>query len=337
MKSLEDQIRVGIDCLKRGGVIGFPTETVFGLGGDATNPNAIARIYEVKSRPKEHPLILHLGGVRDLDKWVQKVPLSAEILASKFWPGPLTLILKAIPDMGVEFRGRNNTVAVRVPAHPVAQALILGLGKGVVAPSANRFGRLSPTSAQHVSEELGSKIDMVIDGATCSIGIESTIVDLTEKVPLILRPGHIDEKQISDTLGEEVLSLESRKNKAPGSHPVHYAPNTPLTVVYRDDMEKFLHKDSGNISVAVLGRSKRPFFSAAAVWQVAPSDPVNYARNLYALLRRLDHSGCDLIAVEEPPHKMNWFAIHDRLKKSSIPKMALPEFIKNQSRKKTIK
>ncbi len=332
MGRLEEQISRGIQCLRRGGIIGFPTETVFGLGADAANANAIARIYEAKSRPREHPLILHLGELRDLERWVHEVPTSAESLANKFWPGPLTMILKAEPNQGREFRGDNNSVAVRVPAHPVAQALIRGLGNGIVAPSANRFGRLSPTTAQHVSDELGEKIDMVIEGPTCPIGIESTIVDLTEKVPVILRPGHIDEKQISQALGQEVLTVESKTNKAPGSYPVHYAPNTPLTVLYRDDMEKFLHNDANGISVAVLGRSKRPYFSSAAVWQVAPFSPAAYAQNLYGLLRRLDHSGCDLIAVEEPPHRMSWFAIHDRLKKSSIPKIALAEFIKSQSR-----
>jgi len=332
--NIDYQVREGINCLKNGGIVGFPTETVFGLGANADDVDAVAKVYSVKSRPRGHPLILHLAKLDEASAWVEEIPPAAYTLAKAFWPGPLTLVLKAKSKVANHFSGNFGTIAIRVPSHPIARALIIGLGRGIVAPSANRFGRLSPTSASDVFEELGGKVDLIIEAESCSIGIESTIVDLTEDMPVILRPGIIDQEKISMLLGKDVVERVSKTNKAPGSHPVHYAPNTPLTVVYRDQLEKFLHKDTNGLSVAVLGRSIRPQFSGAAVWQVAPTESLPYAKNLYSLLRRLDKSGCELIAVEEPPYSSEWMAVHDRLKKSCIPKMALVEFIRNVKEKK---
>ncbi len=330
MTTLEKQIQQAINCLKTGGIVGFPTETVFGLGADATSPSAVNRVYAAKGRPRNHPLILHLSGLDKADRWVANIPPVARVLGEKFWPGPLTLVFKSKGEVARHFCGEQDTIAIRVPSNPIARELINGLGGGIVGPSANRFGRLSPTSPQDVFQELGGKVDIIIKGETCPIGIESTIVDVSREVPVILRPGMIDQRQISLALGLDItLAEESERKKAPGSCPVHYAPVIPLTVIYRDRLEKFLHSQTSGIPVAVLGRSVRPPFSGAAVWQAAPHGPRQYAKNLYSLLRRLDNSGCSLIAVEEPPYKNEWLAIHDRLGKSSTPKIALREYIKN--------
>ena len=327
--SLEKQVDIAVGYLKEGGIIAFPTETVFGLGADATNSRAIDRIYQVKRRPRDHPLILHLPDLESANYWVKEIPKTAIMLAEAFWPGPLTIILKLADNLTTNFNGNQESVAIRVPSHPVAQSILKRMRRGIVAPSANIFGRLSPTAYEHVFEELGNNLDFVIKCEPSNIGIESTIVDLTQLDPVILRPGQIDQKSLSFVLGREVY-LESKTDiRSPGSHPMHYSPATPLTIVYRDDLEKFLHRDACGISVAVLGRSNRPRFSGAAAWQVAPSTSSLYAQKLYSLLRRLDHSGCQLIAVEAPPYEASWVAVYDRLRKSSIPKMALEEYIRN--------
>lgn len=222
--------------LKDGGLVAFPTETVYGLGGDGMNPESSGRIYQAKGRPSDNPLIIHIAKWEDLGTVAARIPKGAERLAEKFWPGPLTMIFPKTPAVPYETTGGLDSVAVRMPAHPVALALIEAAGGFVAAPSANRSGRPSPTLASHVAEDLGDTIDLILDGGRAGIGLESTIVDFTEEAPAILRPGYISQKMLAQCIGEVDMDpgLNQEKNqppKAPGMRYRHYAPRAPLTIV----------------------------------------------------------------------------------------------------------
>jgi len=205
-----------VAVLRRGGLVAFPTETVYGLGADASNPAAVARIYQVKGRPAGHPVIVHIGDVGQLARWAREIPGSATKLAARFWPGPLTLVLKRAPGVGSQLTGAQETIGLRIPGHPVALQLLREFGGGIAAPSANRFGRISPTTAEHVRRDLGSEVDLVLDGGACEIGIESTIVDLSRGRPMLLRPGRTVAGDIAATLGIAPLSRDSDAPRAPG-------------------------------------------------------------------------------------------------------------------------
>lgn len=314
----DEEIEKAAEILRRGGLVAFPTETVYGLGADASNPAAIRKIFAAKGRPADHPVIVHVAGTSDLKHWAAEVPRSAWLLAEKFWPGPLTMVFKRAARVSDLITGGQDTVGLRVPSHPVAQRLLRTFGRGIAAPSANRFGRLSPTTADHVREELGDAVDLVLDGGPCDVGIESTIVDLTRATPAVLRPGRISAQQISDALLVELGESAAGRPRVPGSLESHYAPGLPLKIVHADEIENYVRACAGN-PVAVLARRGRPHDSKATLWQVAPELPDDYARLLYDTLRRLDVSGCRLIVVEALPALPEWAAIQDRLGRAATP------------------
>jgi L-threonylcarbamoyladenylate synthase len=305
------------DVLRRGGLVAFPTETVYGLGADALNVGAVRRIFEVKGRPTSHPLIVHLGAASWLETWARDVPDSAHRLAARFWPGPLTLILKRSARVGDHVTGGQDTVGLRVPGHEIARALLSSFGSGIAAPSANRFGRVSPTTASHVRADLGDDVDLIIDGGTCDVGIESTIVDVTRGRPVVLRPGWITTTEIASTLGVSVSDADDASPRAPGTLEMHYAPRTPLEVVSERDLRARLRRWP---RVAVLAFTAPDASADVAAFWLAPPDPAQYAHDLYAALRHLDAAHADAILVEEPPDAPPWAGIRDRLRRASRKK-----------------
>lgn len=318
------EIEKAADILRKGGLVAFPTETVYGLGADASNQAAVRKIFAAKGRPPDHPVIVHLARTSDLKHWAAQVPNSAWVLAERFWPGPLTMVFKRAARVSDLVTGGQDTVGLRVPSHPVAQQLLKAFGTGIAAPSANRFGRLSPTTAQHVRQELGDAVDLVLDGGPCEVGIESTIVDLTRETPAILRPGRISSQQIADALLAPLGESAGGPPRVPGSLESHYSPSLPLKIVQSEDTENYLiaHSDT---PIAVLSRRGRPVNSKAALWQVAPEMPNDYARLLYATLRSFDESGCRMIVVEALPALPEWIAVQDRLGRAATPDpIALP-------------
>jgi len=300
-----------VAILKRGGLVAFPTETVYGLGADASNPAAVARLYKVKGRPKGHPVIVHLADVGQLVRWAREIPESATQLAARFWPGPLTLLLKRAPAVGDYLTGGEDTIGLRVPNHSIALELLRQFGAGIAAPSANKFGRISPTTAEHVRNDLGDEVDLILDGGPCEIGIESTIVDLSRGRPVLLRPGRIGAEEIEATLQVETGPRDPSAPRAPGTLESHYAPRHPLRLIPSVQWDEVLR--TAPLARGVLSFRPRPASDASAMWIEAPSDPVRYARGLYASLRTLDESGCDEILVEEPPASAEWAAVRDRL------------------------
>lgn len=317
----DQEIERAAEVLRAGGLVAFPTETVYGLGADASNPAAVKKIFAAKGRPADHPVIVHIADMSELKHWAAEVPRSAWLLAEKFWPGPLTMVLKRAPRVSDLITGGQDTIGLRVPGHPVAQRLLKAFGGGIAAPSANRFGRLSPTSAADVRKELGDAVDSVLDGGACEVGIESTIVDLTRDPPVILRPGHVSARQIADALLQQLGEAAADRPRVPGSHASHYSPRTSLNVVHPDEVENQVRRRAGT-PVAVLARRGRPRDSMAALWQVAPETPDEYARLLYATLRRLDDAGCRLIIVEALPLLPEWAAVRDRLARAAMPEPA---------------
>jgi L-threonylcarbamoyladenylate synthase len=317
----EDHLEQAARLLRQGGLVAFPTETVYGLGADASNPAAVRRIFAAKGRPADHPLIVHLADASQLKGWAADVPRAAWLLAEKFWPGPLTMVLRKAPHVNELVTGGQDSIGIRVPSHPVAQQLLRAFGGGIAGPSANKFGKLSPTTAAHVAGELGDAVDMILDGGECEVGIESTIVDLTRDPPAILRPGRIGARQIGDALLAQLGQDLADRPRVSGSLASHYAPRLPLKLVHPDLLENFLRQHAA-IPVAVLARRGRPRNSRAALWQVAPESPQDYAHILYAVLRRLDESGCRLILVEEPPQLPEWVAVRDRLQRAATPEPA---------------
>ena len=303
--------------LRRGGLVAFPTETVYGLGADAENPVAVARIFAAKGRPVNHPLIVHIGHTGLLEHWAADIPPSAWLLAKHFWPGPLTLILKRAACVPDAVTGNQDTVGLRMPDHPVARALLIAFGGGVAAPSANRYGRISPTLAAHVRDELGEAVDCILDGGPCRVGIESTILDLSGGYPRLLRPGAITAAEIEVVLGEPLAAASDDAPRSPGALPAHYAPRTPLALIAPDDLPAEIKRclDKGE-RVAVLARSAATPH-ARCVWQVMPIGPVAYAHELYARLRVLDALHVDRLLVEAPPHEAAWRAVRDRLARAA--------------------
>lgn len=305
--------------LREGELVAFPTETVYGLGADASNPLAIAKIFAAKGRPAEHPLIVHLPGVAHLERWAIDIPEAAGKLAAAFWPGPLTLILKRHPDVLDSVTGGQDTVGLRVPNHPLALQLLREFAGGVAAPSANRFGRISPTTAAHVRDELGAAVAMILDGGPCAVGIESTILDLSGGEPRILRPGMLDAEAIGAVLGRPPAA--GGKQNAPrvsGSLEAHYAPRTPLQLVAPAELAEAASSALGaGRRVAVLAPEPFALAHRHLVWRPASADPAQFAHELYAGLRELDAAGSDLILVAAPPAEEAWRAVVDRLRRAA--------------------
>jgi len=318
----DQEIAKAAEILRAGGLVAFPTETVYGLGADASNPAAVKKIFAAKGRPADHPVIVHIADMSELKHWAAEVPRAAWLLAEKFWPGPLTMVLKRSAQVSDLISGGQNTIGLRVPGHPVAQKLLKAFGGGIAAPSANKFGRLSPTTAKHVREELGNAVEIVLDGGPCDVGIESTIVDLTREPPAILRPGRVSAQQIADALLVPLGEPPADRPRVPGSLASHYAPRTPLKIVDPDEIESYVRRQVVPPPVAVLARRGRPHDSQVALWQVAPETPEEYARLLYGTLRFLDDAGCRLIVVEALPQLPEWTAVRDRLDRAATPEPA---------------
>lgn len=304
--------------LRSGGLIAFPTETVYGLGADASSARAVTKIYAAKGRPRNHPLIVHLASPDMLSTWAHDVPQAAHTLARAFWPGPLTLVLKRAPAVSDLVTGGQDSIALRVPSHPVAQALLEAFGGGIAAPSANRYGRVSATTAEHVRSELGSAVDYVLDGGACDFGIESTIVDLSGARPALLRPGSIGAADLQAVLGVQLAAAGEASPRAPGSLAKHYAPQTPVMLMPSDLLTELAASMARQGSkVAVLARTNRRPLIKDVTWLAAPAEAAAYAHDLYANLRRLDAAGCSAILVEEPPLDPAWTAVHDRLTRAA--------------------
>ena len=319
---LAARIDRAVDLLRAGELVAFPTETVYGLGADATNPSAVARIFAAKGRPADHPVIVHIPGAAYVERWARRVPAVAWELAEAFWPGQLTLILERQPQVGDVVTGGQDTVGLRVPGHPVALDLLRafaadGGAGGLAAPSANRFGRISPTTAAHVREELGERVALILDGGPCPLGIESTIVDCSRGAPKLLRPGHVTPEQIEAVTGIVVGAPDATSPRVPGALESHYAPSTPVCLVDADSLGEVVRRrhDAGE-RVAVLARSVQPILAADG-WIAAAADGAAYAHDLYAALRRLDACGADIILVEAPPGGAEWAAIADRLRRAA--------------------
>ena len=303
--------------LRAGELVAFPTETVYGLGADARNPAAVARIFAAKGRPPTHPLIVHVSDLRAATRWVAEMPESARRLAAAFWPGPLTLVLPRAGSVLDAVTGGQPTVALRVPVHPVARALLAAFGDGIAAPSANRYGRISPTCAAHVSEELGDRVALVLDGGDCAVGLESTIVGCTAEGLTLLRPGSISRSRVAAAAGP-VAEPGADAPRAPGSDRAHYAPRTPMRLFEPDGLRRAVAMalaDGGKI--AVLALSPQPPEAAGALWRQLGPDAAGYGRQLYSTLRELDAAGAALILVERVPGTEPWAAIEDRLRRAA--------------------
>ncbi|MCI3927833.1 L-threonylcarbamoyladenylate synthase [Streptomyces sp. AN091965] len=310
------------ETLRAGGLVALPTETVYGLGANAEDPAAVARIFQTKGRPPTHPLIVHIGGADQLDEWVEEASATARLLAEHFWPGPLTLVLRRGRRVPLEATGGLETVAVRVPDHPVALALLSAFGGGITAPSANRFGSVSPTTADHVRAELGDAVDFVLDGGPCGVGVESTIVDVTGETPSILRPGGVTREDLEAVLGHPVALPSTSHVRVPGQHPSHYAPRARVVLVEPERVvaEGELARQRGH----QVGLLLPPAFADAPVKAHAvvtvPASTTAYARGLYGFLRDLDQQGCDLIVASLPTDEGLGLAIANRLRRAAEPR-----------------
>ena len=312
-------IDVAVGLLRAGGLVAIPTETVYGLGADAEDPSAVARVYAAKARPADHPLIVHLadGALID-DGWAVDVPDWARLLAAACWPGPLTLVLRRGPRAGDHVTGGQDTVGLRVPSHPVAHELLRRFGGGVAAPSANRFGRVSPTYAAHVVNELADVLvpgrDVVLDGGPSHVGVESTIVDCTGAAPRLLRPGAVGVEEIEAVTGLEVVSADPTV-RAPGTLAAHYAPTARVVLV-----------DAADVAATVPGAASPVGLLAPAVVPTpdgvrrlaAPEDSAAYARALYAALRAADADGIATIVAVAPTGGVLAAAVHDRLRRAAV-------------------
>lgn len=311
------QIARAVALLRAGGVVAFPTETVYGLGADASNDEALRRIFSIKGRPADHPLIVHLAASVQMQDWAHDIPAAAYALAERFWPGPLTLILRRRARVSTLVTGGQETIGLRVPAHPVALELLSAFGGGVAAPSANRFGRISPTSAEHVRQELGDGPDLILEGGACRVGIESTIVALTDSDPVILRPGEISPEALEAVMGQKVvLPGISRTVRVPGMLASHYAPATPLQLVGAAQLPAVAASLSANgkrVAVMALSGYRSPTGQTVTM----PPEPSAYGYDLYAVIRILDSGGHDAILVEMPPQTEAWMAVNDRLYRAS--------------------
>ena len=315
VRATQTEIEEAVEALRAGELVVFPTETVYGLGANASDPAAVRKIFEVKGRPADHPVIVHLDNPRYLHRWVSDMPPVADKLAAKFWPGPLTLILPKADNVNDIVTGGQDSIGIRVPSHPMAQQLLTAFGGGIAAPSANRFGRLSPTKPEHVRDELGASVSVVLDGGDSPIGLESTIVSCLGNQAVLLRPGFITRSQLAQVVD---LSTGGFVPRTPGDRLLHYAPSTPLAIVSSDDLERYAGEFvARQEKVAVLAMRPPLHTQRHMTWINAGKKPEAYAHNLYNNLRTLDSAGCVRILVQELPDDERWAAILDRLQRAS--------------------
>ncbi|WP_316153134.1 L-threonylcarbamoyladenylate synthase [Cupriavidus sp. BIC8F] len=314
---LDEAVRL----LEAGQLVAFPTETVYGLGADAENPEAVARIFALKGRPSNHPVIVHVVDGADIGYWTDEVPEAAQLLIDAFWPGPLTLILKRAAHIHPAVAGGQDSIGVRCPSHPVAQALLARFKRGrggIAAPSANKFGQVSPTTAQHVRDEFGDAV-YVLEGDGVEVGIESTIVDLSRLDqgigPVLLRPGAITAAMMAQVLGAAPLPSDAAAPRASGTLKAHYAPHTPLLLADAQAASALLAALPDDARVAWVGRA--PLVDQRCTWVQAPADAAAYARELYRLLRKLDKQGYTQLMFEVLPEGQDWAGVRDRLERAA--------------------
>jgi L-threonylcarbamoyladenylate synthase len=311
---VDTQISLATHLLRQGQLVAFPTETVYGLGADATNPNAIEKIFAAKGRPSTNPLIVHIADANIARQFAAAWPAIADKLAEHFWPGPLTLVLPKSPRIVDQVTAGRPTVGLRVPNHPLALDLLRSFAGAVAAPSANRSNHISPTSAADVKAELGDRVDLILDGGPCTVGIESTVLDLTTKIPTILRPGGVTREQIQSIIGPVNQFTGSIDTAAaassPGQHARHYSPRTPT---FRFEPAQ----RSRAVKLTGVFICLNPTASKNAV--TLPNNPTEYARVLYQTLRSVDQQNPAAIYIEMPPDQPAWHAIRDRLIRASLP------------------
>jgi len=317
------ELATAVQALRDGELVAFPTETVYGLGAHAAYPAALRRVFELKGRPTTHPLIVHIDNPRYLTRWAREVPEAAQKLSERFWPGPLTLVLPRAENVHRLVTGGQDTVAVRVPSHPMAQQLLTAFGGGIAAPSANRYGHLSPTRAEHVREEFGAEVRVVLDGGDCRLGLESTIVACLEGKVQLLRPGAITLSELERVVGEVATEPSAQSPRVPGSSGAHYAPTTPLSVVPSGELEELVASltHSGQ-RIGVLALQPPLGTYRLTTWINGGQRPENYAHDLYAHLRVLDKAGCARILVQEVPADERWDAAYDRLHRAAAASVA---------------
>ena len=305
---MNPEIRRAAEILRAGGLVAFPTETVYGLGADASSASAVARLYAAKGRPADHPVIVHFATTEAAFSFAREIPPEARKLAERFWPGPLTLILKRSAKAKDFVTGGQDSVGLRVPSHPVAHELLREFGGGVAAPSANLFGNVSATTAAHVRDEV--KADMLLDGGASEIGIESTILDLSGSGVVLLRPGKISREDLE---GFKVQNPGVSSLRHSGGLERHYAPKTPAVLVPPHQLDAEIAKRGAGVAVLAFSRPDE----RVDYWIRMPREPQAYAQRLYAALRELDAAGCETILVESPPETTEWTAVRDRLSRAA--------------------
>jgi L-threonylcarbamoyladenylate synthase len=314
------EIDRAVAILRRGGLVAFPTETVYGLGADARSSEAVRRIFAAKGRPPTNPLIVHVSGVAMAKLYCNRWPQAARMLAQRLWPGPLTLVLPKAAEIVDEVTAGLETVALRMPNHPMALELLRRFDGPIAAPSANRSTRVSPTTAEHVRQELGHDVDIVLDGGPCAVGIESTVLDLSGATPLILRPGGVSRERIQSLIGavdhvaQPATGDSSAPARSPGLQEVHYAPQTASYRVEGALAQSFPE----HIGLVLIGRSGEMSRERAHLVEM-PDTPQDYARHLYAALRELDQLKLEAIVVQMPPDEPRWLAVRDRLLRATRP------------------
>jgi L-threonylcarbamoyladenylate synthase len=314
VRATQVEIDTAVQTLRDGELVAFPTETVYGLGANAQNPAAVRKIFAAKGRPANHPVIVHLDSPRFLHRWVREVPETANKLAERFWPGPLTMVMPRAANVHDVVTGGQDTIAIRVPSHPMAQQLLTAFGGGIAAPSANRYGHLSPTRAEHVRDELGEAVKVILDGGECQIGLESTILALEGTNVRLLRPGAVTAGQLRAVVGELLIGADLESPRVPGSTKSHYAPITPMTIVAAGEIDAHAAALSeGGRRVAVLAQRLPLKAHKYVTWINAGRRPEQYGHDLYANLRTLDKAGCQQILVQDVPEGERWDAIRDRL------------------------
>jgi L-threonylcarbamoyladenylate synthase len=328
--NLSASIAQAVRALRAGALLGLPTETVYGLAADAANDRAVAAIFAAKGRPSDHPLIVHVAHAAAAGYFASDVPAFAQRLIDAFWPGPLTLILPRRPGIADAAAGGHPTIGVRCPSHPVARAVLRACAApaegdgppvyGLAAPSANRFGKVSPTTATHVQAELGERL-LVLDGGACEVGIESTIVDCTRGVPVLLRPGGVTRTQIESACGERLhapADLAAPDPQAPGTLEAHYAPAARLRLMNAKALQTALDVLGADAAhIAVYARAALKTSSSQVVMRRMPDDAQAVARQLFAVLRGFDDQGVKLIWVETPPETPEWEGVADRLRRAA--------------------
>lgn len=318
MKGREKEIRRAASILREGGVVAFPTETVYGLGADAFNVRAVARVFEIKNRPFFDPLIVHVADWVELRRLITHLPADAESLIRRFWPGPLTLVLRKKDEVPDLVTAGLPTVAVRMPKHPMALDLIRAAGCPIAAPSANPFGYVSPTTAEHVRSQLGQKVDFLLDGGPCEVGLESTILSLVDEKPTLLRPGGLTVEEIESVIGPiETSPVTEARPSSPGRLPKHYAPRTPILLDWQGkDLEAYRKKRIGLLAFRKVDKGF-PFEHVEVL--SSAGDLREAATRLFAAIRRLDGLNLDLIFAESVPEEGLGRAIMDRLRRASSP------------------